>query len=149
VVFGCTRYNILVIDSHLAYSKEGVKVSSLIAQVGNQDARFLMFCSKCGYMARISDGGPTTCPKCSNSNTRIVPKPDVSGQSLCYEDLPDFLTTKELKTYLRIGYNKAYALANTPGFPHIRIGKRKYFPKAEVREWAERELKRSRRSRAI
>ena len=31
-----------------------------------------------------------------------------------YDDLPDYLTVRELQIYLRIGQNKAYALANTP-----------------------------------
>lgn len=58
-----------------------------------------------------------------------------------YEALPDFLTIKDLRKYLRIGANKAYALANTPGFPYIRIGSSKIFPKDAVREWAERQTR--------
>lgn len=61
---------------------------------------------------------------------------------LRFEDLPDYLTVRELKEWLRIGTNKAYELANTKGFPHLRFGNRKIFPKHEVREWLKREVER-------
>ena len=61
--------------------------------------------------------------------------------NLCYDQLPDYLTVKELKQYLRIGNNKAYELANRPDFPSLRFGCKKVFPKEQVREWAEREAK--------
>lgn len=54
-----------------------------------------------------------------------------------YEELPDYLTIKELQIYLRIGQNKAYALANTPGFPVFEVGNQKRFSKKMVREWLE------------
>ena len=60
------------------------------------------------------------------------------NDNLHYDDLPDYLTITELRQYLRIGTNKAYSLANTPGFPHLDFGAKKIFPKAEVREWLER-----------
>ena len=55
-----------------------------------------------------------------------------------YEDLPDYLTVQDLKKYLRIGTNYAYELANTPGFPHLKFGNRKIFPKVKVQEWLDR-----------
>ena len=57
-----------------------------------------------------------------------------------YEDLPDYLTVKELQTYLRIGLNKAYELANSPGFPVFEVGNGKRFSKKLVREWMERKI---------
>ncbi|MBO8169314.1 MAG: excisionase family DNA-binding protein [Thermoanaerobacteraceae bacterium] len=60
-------------------------------------------------------------------------------ENLRYEDLPDFLTVKELKEYLRVGWNKAYQIANE--IPHYRSGNRRLFPKEKVKEWA---LKQSR-----
>ncbi len=66
-----------------------------------------------------------------------------------YEDLPDYLTIKELKQYLRVGNNRAYSLANTPGFPHLKFGNRKIFPKAEVRAWVQREVEHGRLPRRL
>lgn len=66
----------------------------------------------------------------------------MDNDNLRYEDLPDFLTVKELRQYLRIGYNKAYELANRKDFPTLRFGNKKIFPKAQVREWLERETER-------
>jgi len=57
-----------------------------------------------------------------------------------YDDLPDYLTVRELQIYLRIGQNKAYALANTPGFPVFEVGNGKRFSKKLVREWLERKI---------
>jgi len=57
-----------------------------------------------------------------------------------YDELPDYLTIKELQIYLRIGQNKAYALANTPGFPVFEVGNGKRFSKKLVREWLERQI---------
>lgn len=57
-----------------------------------------------------------------------------------YDELPDYLTVKELQIYLRIGQNKAYALANTPGFPVFEVGNGKRFSKKLVREWLERKI---------
>jgi len=68
---------------------------------------------------------------------------------LRFDELPDYLTIDELRQYLRIGTNKAYTLANTPGFPHLDFGAKKIFPKAEVREWLTREAKQGRLSRKL
>ena len=63
---------------------------------------------------------------------------EVNNINLRYEDLPDFLTIKELRIYLRIGANRAYALANRKGFPSHQFGNRKVFPKGQVKAWVER-----------
>ena len=62
---------------------------------------------------------------------------------LRFEELPDYLTIQELRDWLRIGTNKAYELANRKGFPHLRFGNRKIFPKHQVRDWLQREAERS------
>jgi excisionase family DNA binding protein len=59
---------------------------------------------------------------------------------LRYEDLPDFLTVKELSKYLRVGANRAYTLANRKDFPSCQFGNRKVFPKKQVKAWVERHL---------
>lgn len=63
---------------------------------------------------------------------------------LRFDDLPDFLTIEELRQYLRIGANKAYELANKPGFPHLKVGNKKIFPKHKVQEWLNNEIERGR-----
>lgn len=63
---------------------------------------------------------------------------EVNNNKLRFEDLPDFLTIKELRIYLRIGANRAYALANRKGFPSHQFGNRKVFPKGQVKAWVER-----------
>ncbi len=73
----------------------------------------------------------------------------VELQNLRFDELPDYLTIDELRQYLRIGAKKAYALANTPGFPHLNFGNKKIFPKAEVKEWLDREAKQGRLSRKL
>lgn len=69
--------------------------------------------------------------------------------SLRFEDLPDFLTINELKLYLRIGTNKAYELANSPGIPHLKAGNKKIFPKHQLREWLNNEIERGRLPRRL
>ncbi len=61
-------------------------------------------------------------------------------EGLRYEQLPDFLTVQELRKWLRIGERKAYELANTKGFPHLRFGNKKVFPKDQVQEWVNRQV---------
>ena len=69
--------------------------------------------------------------------------------TLRYEDLPDVLTLKELKEYLRIGWGKAYGIADE--IPHYKAGNRRLYPKERVREWVTRqtESKAMKRLRAI
>lgn len=65
---------------------------------------------------------------------------DKQATALRYEDLPDYLTIKELQVYLRCGQNKAYAYANRPDFPKFTDGSKKIFPKTKVREWMDRHI---------
>ena len=58
-----------------------------------------------------------------------------------YEELPDYLTVRELGQYLQIGSNKTYELANTPGFPHLKFGNKKIFPKDQVKDWLDKKAK--------
>jgi predicted DNA-binding transcriptional regulator AlpA len=60
-----------------------------------------------------------------------------TGVATSYEDLPAYLTVKELQIYLRISRNQAYALARRPDFPKVLDGSKKIFPKAQVAEWVE------------
>jgi len=55
------------------------------------------------------------------------------SKNLRYEDLPDNLTIKELKEFLRVGNNKAYEIAKE--IPHYKAGNRRLFPKEKVKEW--------------
>jgi len=68
---------------------------------------------------------------------------------LQYDDLPDYLTIKELQAYMRCGQNKAYAFANRPDFPKLRDGSKKIFPKAQVREWMERQMELQMQSKGV
>lgn len=51
----------------------------------------------------------------------------------------DALTYKieELPAVLKIGRDKAYQLANSPGFPAIRLGKRILVSKIALEKWLE------------
>lgn len=56
------------------------------------------------------------------------------------EDSADaYLTVNDLKKYLKIGHNKAYALAQRKDFPKVRLGNKYIFPKKSVDEWMEKE----------
>lgn len=66
----------------------------------------------------------------------------VENVSTRFEDLPDYLTIQELRGWLRLGTNKAYELANRPGFPVLRFGTKMIFPKEQVRDWVHREVER-------
>ena len=68
-------------------------------------------------------------------------KTEVQDKYLRYEDLPDYIDTKILKEYLKVGTNRIYELTNSSGFPkpvQYANGK-KVFAKAEVKEWLERQ----------
>lgn len=56
---------------------------------------------------------------------------------LRYDDLPDNLTVKDLKEFLRVGWNTAYKIADQ--IPHYRSGNRRLFPKERVKEWTLRQ----------
>lgn len=68
-------------------------------------------------------------------------KTEAKDKYLRYEDLPDYIDTKILKEYLKVGTNRIYELTNSPGFPkpvQYANGK-KVFAKAAVKEWLERQ----------
>lgn len=70
-------------------------------------------------------------------------------ESVRFDDLPDFLTIKDLKIYLRIGYGTAYKLARRTDFPKVRLGNKLVFSKVAVREWAEQQIKMGRLPRKL
>ena len=59
-----------------------------------------------------------------------------------YDDLPMFLTVKEVSKVLGIARNSAFNLCKTEGFPCIRIfpgGKRIVVPRDKFIQWVEKE----------
>lgn len=58
-----------------------------------------------------------------------------------FENLPDFLTVKELKQVLRLGQVKAYNITREKNFPCICIGRKKLIPKIELEKWIENKIK--------
>lgn len=57
---------------------------------------------------------------------------------MTYDELPDYLTTREAAAYIRYTVKGLYAL-NTRGDgpPRISQGKNLLYPKAGLREWLE------------
>lgn len=55
------------------------------------------------------------------------------------ETFPDFLTHKQLCSYLQIGNNTAYSLAARKDFPKVPFGSRYRFPRDLVKAWMERQ----------
>ena len=47
----------------------------------------------------------------------------------------EIITVKELANYLKISRSKAYKLANTPGFPVIRINKSMRIKLSDLNNW--------------
>jgi len=74
---------------------------------------------------------------------------ELASPALRFEDLPDFLTIRELRDWLRIGSNTAYALAKKPGFPVMRWGTKLVFPKDQVRDWVRQEVERGKLPRRL
>lgn len=56
-----------------------------------------------------------------------------NSKNILSED--SFLTIKDLQLILKIGKDKAYKLANTKGFPSIKIGNTIRIPKKQFDEW--------------
>ena len=52
----------------------------------------------------------------------------------------DYITVKELQTYLRIGRNKAYDLVNQKDFPKIKIGRNIIIPKEDLKKYLQRSV---------
>ncbi|AHF08620.1 hypothetical protein [Desulfitobacterium metallireducens] len=66
-------------------------------------------------------------------------KDETENRYLKFEDLPDYVDIKILKTYLKVGTNRIYELTNTSGFPtHVPYANgKKVYAKADVIEWLE------------
>lgn len=52
----------------------------------------------------------------------------------------DYITVKELQSYLRLGRNKAYELVNQNDFPKIKIGERYIIPIEELKKYLSRKM---------
>ena len=50
-------------------------------------------------------------------------------------ELPDFLTPKEVQDFMRISQQTVYNLINSSGFPVLRVGKKILVPKADYVDW--------------
>ena len=56
-------------------------------------------------------------------------------------NLSNLMTAKELKDYLKIGKNAAYALINNDEVPVVRIGNKKYVVVDRLQEYLHRNLR--------
>lgn len=54
------------------------------------------------------------------------------------DDLPDLLTAKELRKFLRLGRNRTYELLNSRAIPSIRLGQKFLVPRQSVRDFLAR-----------
>ena len=54
-----------------------------------------------------------------------------------YDDLPLFLSAKNVAELLGISISSAYELMQEKAFPVLKIGSRKVVPKEKFREWVE------------
>lgn len=54
-----------------------------------------------------------------------------------YDELPLFLSAKNVAELLGVSISSAYELMQEPGFPVLKIGSRKVVPKEEFRDWVE------------
>lgn len=52
----------------------------------------------------------------------------------------DFLSISQIQETLGISRNKAYELANSEGFPCLRIGKRIVVPVKQLDRWIEKQV---------
>lgn len=51
------------------------------------------------------------------------------------------ISIAELATVMGIGLNKAYALANEPGFPTINVGRKRVIPVDQLKAWMAKQTK--------
>ncbi|MDL2294565.1 helix-turn-helix domain-containing protein [Ruminococcaceae bacterium OttesenSCG-928-D13] len=65
---------------------------------------------------------------------------------LQWENLPDLVTPKEARAYLRFGRSKMYELLRTKQIGYIRKGSCYLIPKPELTAYVERELENGPRS---
>ena len=52
-----------------------------------------------------------------------------------YDDLPLFLSVKQITSLLNISRGKIYELVQEEGLPAIRFGKKYVFPKEKLMKW--------------
>ena len=61
------------------------------------------------------------------------------GTFKSYEDLPLMLSVPEMAAALGISRAGAYELAQSEGFPALRIGNRIVIPKDKLQEWVDKQ----------
>ena len=54
-----------------------------------------------------------------------------------YDELPLFLSAKNVAELLGVSISSAYELMQEPGFPVLKVGNRKVVPKEKFRAWVE------------
>jgi excisionase family DNA binding protein len=57
-----------------------------------------------------------------------------------FEELPAFLTVRELREALQISRAKSYELIHDPGLHIVRVGRAVRVPKSELAKWVEKNL---------
>ena len=58
---------------------------------------------------------------------------------ICYDQLPDVLTPKEVQAFLRLGRNATYAALQSGRIRSVRHGQKFLIPKGAVREFLDRD----------
>lgn len=56
-----------------------------------------------------------------------------------FDDLPEFLTAEEIRTYLRLGRSTIYELLRRGELPHVRFGRAIRVPKAALARYLSKE----------
>jgi excisionase family DNA binding protein len=68
----------------------------------------------------------------------VRPNPDVrDARTILYDDLPEVLTPKEVRAFLRLGRNAVYAALQDGKIRSVRVGQKFLIPKAALREFLE------------
>jgi hypothetical protein len=74
-----------------------------------------------------------------STNTRAI-----SMNTKTSESLPDAVTVEDIKSYLNIGANQAYAIINCKEFTRVNLGRKICIPKEQFVLWVEREWRKKR-----
>ena len=77
------------------------------------------------------------------ASARLTPVAQ-KARTIRYDDLPDVLTPKEARTFLRLGRNAIYAALQDGKIRSVRVGQKFLTPKAALREFLERDAEHSR-----
>jgi excisionase family DNA binding protein len=56
-----------------------------------------------------------------------------------FNDLPEFMTTEEIRAYLRLGRSTIYELLRRGELPHVRFGRAIRVPKAALARYLSKE----------